>query len=354
MLRRILIAVIIVVLLGSMVFRLATNKSKIDKETSYRDVIENVSVNTRTVHTSARSTPIDCIGLFRPSREAPVAAEIPGKIVKVAVNEGDFVTQGQVLATLDTSSLSLKREADRAQYEHSQEDLARYENLNKKAATTDIQLKQIRLTNTLNGIALKNDEDQLGKSRIRAAISGYLTAKNFEVGMVLSPGVPIGQIANTTLLKFTAFVPEYQVVKLAPGQKVTVHADVFPEMAFAGAVAQIAAKGDENHQYKIEVTVNNTSKQYPLKGGMNGTMSLVEKEALKGIFIPRESVVGSTEDPKVYVAAGGRAFLRRVAAGPTLGNDIQILGGIHEGDTLITTGMNNLKDSTTIKIAGIR
>ena len=354
MIRRIIIAVIIIVLLGSMVIRLASNKSKIDKETSYRDVIENVAVNTRTVQTTVRSSEIGLIGVFRPFREAPVSAEIPGKIVRVAAGEGDLVTQGQVLVELDTSALGLKLEADQAQYEHSREDLARYENLSKKEATTDVTLKQMRLTNTLNSIAVKNDEDQLDKSKIRAAISGYLTVKNFELGMVVSPGGSLGQIANTGMLKFTVMTPEYQVVRLGLGQKVTVRADVFPDAAFPGSVTQIAAKGDDNHQYKVEVTVYNTNKQYPLKGGMNGSMSLAAKDVLRGIFIPREALVGSTEEPRVYVVEGDKAVLRRVSAGSTIGNEIQVLDGIRDGDRIVITGMNSLRDSTTIKIVGIQ
>jgi hypothetical protein len=104
----------------------------------------------------------------------------------------------------------------------------------------------------------------------------------------------------------------------------------------------------------VEVTVYNTNKQYPLKAGMNGSMAIAAKEVLKGIFIPREAVVGSTEDPRVYVAAGDRAVLRRVSAGPVVGNEIQILDGVHDGEKIITTGMNNLRDSTTIKIVGIQ
>ncbi len=352
MIRRILIAVVAVVLLASMVIRLASNKSKIDKETSYRDSTGNVAVNVRTVQTSSRSHELALTGIFRPSKEAPLSAEIPGKIARVSAAEGDYLVAGQVIAELDQSTLLLKLAADQAQYDHSKEDLARYENLGKREATTDATLKQIRLTNTLNEIAVKNDEDQIGKSKIRAAISGYLTTKHFEVGMVVSPAATLGQIDNTDVLKFTAMVPEHDMVKLQLAQPVSLHADVYPDLSYPGTITQISARGDDNHQYKVEVTVVNGNKQHPLKAGMNGTLAVVVRGAVTGIFIPREALVGSTEHPQVYLAGNGLAVLKKVSAGGTFGTEIQILQGLSAGDRVVTTGMNSLKDSTTIHIVG--
>ena len=85
MIRNIIIAAIALVLTGAMVMRLASNKSKIDKETSYREVVEHVSVHTRTIGTAIRISQIELTGLFKPSQEAPVSTEIPGRIATVSM-----------------------------------------------------------------------------------------------------------------------------------------------------------------------------------------------------------------------------------------------------------------------------
>ena len=127
-----MIVLVIGGLLSLAVIRLAKNKSKIDKETSYHEVTENVPVHVQTALTSSLNEDLNFVGTFLASKEAPVSAEIAGKIVRTFVNEGDFVNEGQIIAELDQSLLALKLEADQAQYEHSKEDLVRYENLNKK------------------------------------------------------------------------------------------------------------------------------------------------------------------------------------------------------------------------------
>jgi membrane fusion protein, multidrug efflux system len=350
--RTVIIALIIVTLISLAAIRLARNKAKIDMETSYLETIENVPVSVQTVLTTSKSTELSFVGSFVASKEASVSAEIPGKIVKSFVSEGDFVNEGQIIAELDQSLLILKLESDQAQYEHSKEDLARHENLNKHEATSDVVLKQMRLTNSLNEIAVKTTKEQIAKSKIKAPISGHLTSKLFEVGTVVSPGTYIGQVTNTSALKFTTMVPEYQVVKLQLNQKVTIGADVFPNTKYAGVISQISEKGDQNHNYKVEVYINN-NKQFPIKAGMNGAMTAIDKTPTAGIFVPRDVLQGTMAQPQVYLAVDNRAVLRNVVIGMAIGNDIQIVDGIRDGDKIITVGMNNLKDSTTIKVAAM-
>ncbi len=344
------IALVVVAILGFAIMKLAKNKAKINKETSYHEVTENVPVQVQTAATGGINTELNFVGSFFASKEAPVSAEIVGKIIITSVNEGDFVTEGQIIAELDQSLLALKLEADQAQYEHSKEDLVRYENLNKNEATTDVVLKQMRLTNSLNEIAVKNTKEQIAKSKIKAPITGYLTTKKFEVGTVVSPGISIGQVTNINTLKFTTMVPEYQVVKLELNQKVSVGADVFKSTKYTGVISQISEKSDGNHNYKIEVNINNDNKQFPLKAGMNGSMMVNDKNTITGIFISRDVLQGTMAKPQVFLVQDNKAILKNVVPGIAVGNEIQILDGIHDGDKIITTGMNSLKDSTTIKI----
>ena len=146
-------------------------------------------------------------------------------------------------------------------------------------------------------------------------------------------------------------VPEYQVVKLEMKQKVMVSVDVFKNTKYTGVITQISEKGDENHNYKVEVLINNDNRQFPLRAGMNGSVRLNDKNVTTGIFISRDVLQGTATKPQVFLALNNRAVLKNVVTGIAVGNDVQIIDGIHDGDKIITTGMNSLKDSTTIKIA---
>ncbi len=275
MTKKIIIAVSGIVLVVLAALKLAHNKSQINKETTYKDIVENVPVRVITAQQITIADKMDFVGVFKASKEASVSAEVAGRIVSVYANEGSYLNEGQVVAQLDTTILQLQLQTDEAQYAHSQEDLARYENLIKHDATTDVTLKQARLTNKLNEIAVKNTREQIAKCSIKAPVAGYLTTKAFEKGTVVSPGVIIGQVVNVSTLKFTAAVPEYQVVKLATGQKVHIAADVYPAAEFMGTITQIAEKGDENHIYKVEATVTNNNRQFPLRAASLGDKVIV-------------------------------------------------------------------------------
>ena len=351
MIKKLIISIVAIGLIVLAVVKLAHNKAEINRQTTYKEIVSNVPVKVITAQQVSLDDPLNFVGVFKPSREATVSAEIAGKIVRVFVEEGSFVHEGQVIAELDTTLLELQLQTDEAQFVHSQEDLARYENLIKRDATTDVTLKQARLTNKLNEIAVKNTKERIIKSTIKAPISGFLSSKNFEDGTVVSAGVSIAEIVNVNILKFTASVPEYQVVKLVPGQKVMLNADVYPNIQFTGTITQIAEKGDENHTYKVEVTVSNDKNGSPLRATMNGTVKAEGNTKSTGIFIPREALTGTTDKPQVYLAISGKAQLKDVSTGRAIGNMIQIATGLTVGDKIIVSGLNNIKNGVSISIA---
>jgi len=335
MIKKLIISIVAIGLIVLAVVKLAHNKAEINRQTTYKEIVSNVPVKVITAQQVSLDDPLNFVGVFKPSREATVSAEIAGKIVRVFVEEGSFVHEGQVIAELDTTLLELQLQTDEAQFVHSQEDLARYENLIKRDATTDVTLKQARLTNKLNEIAVKNTKERIIKSTIKAPISG----------------VSIAEIVNVNILKFTASVPEYQVVKLVPGQKVMLNADVYPNIQFTGTITQIAEKGDENHTYKVEVTVSNDKNGSPLRATMNGTVKAEGNTKSTGIFIPREALTGTTDKPQVYLVISGKAQLKDVSTERAIGNMIQIATGLTVGDEVIVSGLNNIKNGVSISIA---
>lgn len=78
------------------------------------------------------------------------------------------------------------------------------------------------------------------------------------------------------------------------------------------------------------------------------TFSTIFKHQI--LTIPRNALLGSIKDPKVFIAKGNKAELRKLTIGAENGYDIEILGGLHAGDIIIVDGQNNLKDGTKISV----
>jgi len=158
----------------------------------------------------------------------------------------------------------------------------------------------------------------------------------------------IANVVDISRLKVKLNVAEKDVIRLKVGEKVEVTTDVFPGNVFTGSIFSISSKGDEGHTYPVEVVLNNSKQQ--IKAGMFGRVMFTPKISGAAIVIPRECIVGSAKDAKLYVINNNIAKLRPVVTGKDLGTDIEILNGLQEGEQVVVNGQNNLSDNAPVII----
>jgi len=101
--------------------------------------------------------------------------------------------------------------------------------------------------------------------------------------------------------------------------------------------------------YPIEIMVENAANS-ALKAGMYGTASFKFPEQAPAVVIPRSAFVGSVSNRKVFVmTSDGTAKLKEVTPGRILGENVEILSGLEEGETIITSGQINLADGVKVE-----
>lgn len=359
-------------------FTLARNKSEINEAATYREPIGKVPVQVLTVRPTLHAPAFRYSGLLEPAREVSFGAELQGKISQTFVQEGAYLPAGKAIAKLDDRMLQLQLQSQQNQKalaevslqtqqalaQKTETDMTRFDNLKQNDAVADISYQNQKLNHTqvqggleaqrlsLKGadLALQTTQTQLDKTVIKAPISGYLTRKQFEVGSIVAPGAPMGTITDISQLKLVVMVPEQQVVAFQLGQKVAVRAEVYPAAVWEGTLTQIAAKGDQNHNFKVEVMIENDNEAHPLKAGMYGSLELASAREVERILIPNTALLGSGEQLQVYVVQDGKARLQPVKTGTSVENNIEITTGLQAGDQLITTGMNRLRQGLTVNI----
>jgi RND family efflux transporter MFP subunit len=123
---------------------------------------------------------------------------------------------------------------------------------------------------------------------------------------------------------------------------------VFPDKNYGGTVTFIAPKADNSLNFPIEIEIaSNPGNQ--LKAGMYGTAVFSFGNTAPVIVIPRTAFVGSVSTNQVFVVENGNtARLRKVIAGRVLGDKVEVLQGLNEGETIITSGQINLSDGSKI------
>ncbi|MDP5139674.1 MAG: efflux RND transporter periplasmic adaptor subunit [Spirosomaceae bacterium] len=377
MTKKIIFGIIGIALVVLAAFKLYNNKSEINEAAAFKEERGNIPVETLIVQEEIFEQGYKFTGTFNPDREVNFGAEMQGKIIKTFANEGDYLAVGSPIAKIDDSMLKLQLQNQETQLQvaqvnvetqqtlaaKSKADLERFQNLKKDDAVADITFENQKLNNAqasaaasiskLNvesaKTAIATTKEQLTKTLIKAPISGYLTMKQFEVGSIVAPGAPMGVITNTSNLKLTVMIPENQVIQFRKGQTVSVNADVYPNRQFTGKINQIAAKGDPNHNFKVEVTLTNSNREFPLKAGMYGNLNVSSTQPIKGIFVPNSILQKNENRVQVYVIDNGKAVLRNVNTGITVADKVEITSGLNTGDEIIVTGLNNLTNGITVK-----
>src|SRR5829696_734033 len=337
----------VLVLVGSV---LANNKKKNAAQTAVvaETASSDVAVRVSPVKKQTIALDFSANGNFAPAQQMNFASENSGRVVRVLVDEGSYVRKGQPLAIIKTDVLNIDLETAQAAYQNALRDKQRYENAFQTGGVTQQQLDQSKL-------ALENAQARVAQARIRvsdanikSSINGIVNKRYIEPGAVVNPGTQLFELVDVSRLKLAITVNETQVANLKVGNKVDVKASVFPDKNYGGTVSFIAPKADASLNFPVEIEIaSNPGNQ--LKAGMYGTAVFSFGNTTPVITIPRSAFVGSVSTNQVFVVENGNtAKLRNVIAGRVLGDKVEVLQGLNEGETIITSGQINLSDGTKI------
>jgi RND family efflux transporter MFP subunit len=347
--KKLIIPILALGLITLTTFKLFSNKATAEEKVYRHDPEQKILVATQTVEKQALSKSREWLGTFQPNREMTVASETMGRVIYAGVKEGDHIAAGSVVARLDDETLRHQLKAAEANWANAKKDVQHYTALVKGDAVPQMQLDKALLqeANTESQVLLLRK--QINMCVIRAGIGGIVTKKMFELGTVVSPGSPLLELTDIATLKLTLDVPEAELSKIKTGQTIEVKSDVYPGEIFKGKVSLIGSKGDGAHNFPVEISVANSSKN-PLKAGMYGSVSLGENLAAESLAIPKEALVGSAKNAQVYVVEDGKAVLRNISLGASNEQFYEVLSGLSEGETVVISGQINLRDGANVNV----
>ena len=348
LLKKILYITIPVVLLGLVVVRLKKNKELAKTNIVQFNKEAAIAVIADTVVLQEVAFPSTFSGTFEPNLETKLSAELQGKINAVFVDVGDFVQKGQPLIQLDNSLLKLQLEGIEVQIEGLELDAKRYTILTKADAIQGVQLEKTLLALKAAKIQKATLAEQIQKTTIKAPFSGVVTAKLTEQGAFAAPGIPLLQITDIAVLKFTINIPETDLALFQIGKSYTITPDVMQNEFINGKMYMVGSKANAGNSYAIQFKINNTD--LSLKAGMFGKVIVKNNRSAKGIFIPSSAIIGSATNPQVYVVKNGKAIKQDVLIQSTLQNQVLLASGIVAGDVIVVNGFINLYDDANVTI----
>lgn len=341
------IVVIAVVVL--IVMQLASNKKQFKADIAFAQrKVDKIPVAVESVIKGVLSENVVATGTLEASEVLNLVSETSGKIVKIYKEKGDRVVAGDVIAKVDDEVISanvLTAEANYAQFE---KDVDRLTRLAEENAVTKRDLEQTTIGLKKAKADLITARKALGNTSIKSPISGYINSDNITVGQLLNNGTSVCEIVNNSELKLNIKITEREVYKIALGQTVDVQLSVFTGKKFAGKITAIAEKADAAMKFNVEITLINDESAH-LKSGLYAEVLLPVKND-ETIIIKKLSIVGSMQNPIVYVAQNGKAVKRELVTGQSNDKQIEVLKGLADGEQVIISGQLNLKDGDDINI----
>ncbi|RLC37132.1 hypothetical protein DRH29_02935 [candidate division Kazan bacterium] len=291
---------------------------------------------------------LDFVGTLEPWQKAALGSQIPGKVEKIFVEEGDRVDKGDVLVQMSDEQL-VQAQANLASLE---KDWQRMKCLLEKGTVTQQAFDQIDAAYTA---AKAGYEMVLSSTRIDAPFSGIITAKYMEEGEIFSlmPG-PAGspailEIMDLDNMKITIAVPEKDLPVFSPGLKVIISVDAYPGEEFHAEVNRIAPTvNPRTRMGGIELKMRNYRGK--LKPGMFARVSVIIKARRGVLIVPTKCILEENGGTYVFLAESGKAQSKPVKIGLQNAKITEIIDGIELGDSIISTGQRVVKPGDSIRI----
>lgn len=289
--------------------------------------VKIVSVKTALVCDSIPAT-----GLVTTENEARLSFKIGGVIDRIFVREGQFVTKGELLATLKSTEINAQLDQANLSLEKAQRDYSRVNNLYIDSVAT---LEQLQNTKTALDIAKKAAASVAFNHQyafIKAAYSGFVTGKIANEGEVVAPGAPVLMIGETGagvnwILRVGVTDAEWSSISL--GQKALVRLDAFTGKTFTGSVYRKSRTADQaSGSFQMDIRIN-FSKETPATG-MFGKAVIIPEKQVNEMTIPYEALVQIN---------GNKAFVYTPDPNGSLQKIEVVIRSFNEKDVIIETGL---------------
>lgn len=290
-------------------------------------------------------------GSVLPNESLELTSESSGKITGLYFKEGKQVKRGDLLVQINDTEL--KAELDKARHNQKlNEDIEKRQ----RALLAKDAISQEEYDNALNRLNTTSAdirvlEAQLDKMKIVAPFDGVIGLRYISDGAYINTSTAIATLYNIQTAKVEFSIPGRYSALVKPGQKIrfSIENDVKP---FNGEVYAIEPRIDPaTRTLKIRAMADNRGGD--LLPGQFVKIELIFGTVPKAIMAPTEAVIPEMGGNKVFIKRGGKALEVKVETGIRTEKELEIVAGLQAGDTLITTGMLQLRNGLEVSVTKI-
>ncbi|MEK8088700.1 efflux RND transporter periplasmic adaptor subunit [Thermithiobacillus plumbiphilus] len=314
----------------------------------------------------AVETTVTALGQVDSKSFPEVAAEVAGRVIRLAAEEGDSVRQGQLLAVLDAQEQQIALRAARADVNrlqaliaNQQRTVKRYRDLlagqyvarnTFEEAETQLQTLREQLAGARAQVAQL--ERDLRLARVLSPMAGQVQERLVSVGDYVTVGKPLFRLVGAQKLQVHLPLPESYGAQLRPGLPVRLSTPADPDKPIEGQISEIRPMiGASNRALDVLVEVDNPGTWRP-GASVTGEVVLATRE--NAVMLPEQSVVQRPAGEVVYVAGNGKAGQRLVKTGVRRDGLVEILSGVAPGELVVVEGAGFLTQGAPIRVREAR
>ena len=287
-------------------------------------------------------------GTLISNEEVELRSEVSGKITRIMFTEGKRVRKGEVLLKINDSELQATLKKNKAREFLARDREFRYKQLLEKNLTSqqeyDLQLSEL---NTVLA-DVEFTEAQIAKTEIIAPFDGIIGLRSVSVGSYISPQTKIASLQSINPMKVDFSVPQKYFGLIKEGKRIFVKLSS-TQKVYEGKIFAVEPKIDENTRtlQSRAIVPNDRGELTP---GAYVEIDVVLQDIDNSILVPTETIIPDFEGEKVFVYKSGKASAQRVQTGIRTEKEIQILSGLNVGDSLIVSGIIQLKPNGKVKV----
>jgi RND family efflux transporter MFP subunit len=289
----------------------------------------------------------EVVGNVEAAQRAVLSAKVTGVIDSLKVAPGARVTRGEVLATIDAREIRARLDSAEAAQDQAKKDFARIERLLQSGSSTRQEFDAVTTRLRTADAALVEARTMLQYTEITAPFDGVVTRKIIEVGDLATPGKPLLEMENSSLLRFECQIPEALIDRVQMGADLPVAIDA-AGVTLTGKVSEIAPSASAGSRtFLVKLDLPPAEK---LRAGQFGRVSVPVRER-PAVLVAEGAVVRRGQIESVFVIEEGVARLRLVKTGRRHTGQVEIISGLSGGEKVASKDAHLLNDGAAVEVA---
>ena len=304
-----------------------------------------LNVNAKIIKPQSLTDEFTTTGVLLPDEEVDLSFETSGKIVEINFEEGTSVKKGQLLAKVNDRQLQAQLQRLVSQLKLAEDRVFRQDALLKRDAVSKEAYEQVK-----TDLATLNADIEIIKANIelRAPFDGIIGLRQVSIGTYASPTTVVAKLTKIAPLKVEFSVPERYAKQIKKGTNLNFSVEGNLD-AFGAQVYAVESAIDPNlHQFTARALYPNV--KHILLPGRYASVLLKKDEIENAIAIPTEAIVPEMGKDKVYLYKSGKAEPVDIITGIRTASEVQVIRGLHMGDTIITSGTLQLRTGLAVTL----